>query len=174
MLLATMFGMHPFLKKLFADAAYQGSGFHKGLARVLPHLETEIVRRSDQMKGFEALPKRWIVERTIAWLNRCRRLSKDWENLNRKGLAFLRLASILHSFRSMNRIEARRRKARPLRLRFSQSFASRRQRLSQAMVRSTIQRFGRTANPWTRSARLTISVSMCGSTRARVWWKARP
>ena len=57
MLLATMFGMHPFLKKLFADAAYQGVGFHQGLARVLPHLETEIVRRSDQMKGFEALPK---------------------------------------------------------------------------------------------------------------------
>jgi transposase len=38
------------------------------------------------------LPKRWIVERTIAWLNRCRRLAKDWENLNRKALAFLRLA----------------------------------------------------------------------------------
>jgi transposase len=40
------------------------------------------------------LPKRWIVERTIARLNRCRRLAKDWENLNRKALAFLRLASI--------------------------------------------------------------------------------
>jgi transposase len=40
------------------------------------------------------LPKRRIVERTIACLNRCRRLAKDWENLNRKGLAFLRLASI--------------------------------------------------------------------------------
>jgi transposase len=35
----------------------------------------------------------WIVERTIAWLNRCRRLAKDWENFNRKALAFLRLAS---------------------------------------------------------------------------------
>jgi transposase len=35
-----------------------------------------------------------FVERTIAWLNRCRRLAKDWENLNRKALAFLRLASI--------------------------------------------------------------------------------
>jgi transposase len=44
--------------------------------------------------GFAVLPKRWIVERTIAWLNRCRRLAKDWEILNRKGLAFLRLASI--------------------------------------------------------------------------------
>ena len=94
MLLATMFGMHPFLKKLFADAAYQGPGFYNGLARVLPHLETEIVKRSDQVKGFAVLPRRWIVERTIAWLNRCRRLAKDWENLNRKALAFLRLASI--------------------------------------------------------------------------------
>jgi transposase len=52
------------------------------------------VKRSDQVSGFVVLPKRWIVERTIAWLNRCRRLAKDWENLNRKALAFLRLASI--------------------------------------------------------------------------------
>ena len=44
--------------------------------------------------GFVDLPKRWIVERTVAWLNRCRRLAKDWENLNRKALSFLRLASI--------------------------------------------------------------------------------
>ena len=94
MLLATMFGLHPFLKRLFADAAYQGPQFRNSLASVLPHLETEIVRRSDQAKGFVVLPRRWIVERTIAWLNRCRRLAKDWENLNRKGLAFLRLASI--------------------------------------------------------------------------------
>jgi hypothetical protein len=49
MLLATMFGMQPFLKKLFADAAYQGPGFHNDLACVLPHLETEIVKRSDQV-----------------------------------------------------------------------------------------------------------------------------
>jgi transposase len=94
LLLATLFGMYPFLKKLFADAAYQGPGFDKTLAKVLPHLETEIVRRSDHANGFVVLPKRWIVERTIAWLNRCRRLAKDWENLNRKALAFLCLASI--------------------------------------------------------------------------------
>src|SRR5712672_660372 len=94
LLLATLFGTYPFLKKLFADAAYQGPGFDKALAKVLPHLETEIVRRSDHANGFVVLPKRWIVERTIAWLNRCRRLAKDWENLNRKALAFLRLASI--------------------------------------------------------------------------------
>ena len=94
LLLATLFGMHPFLKKLFADGGYQGPVFQKALAKILPQLKTEIVKRSDQVKGFVALPKRWIVERTLAWLNRCRRLAKDWENLNRKGLAFLRLASI--------------------------------------------------------------------------------
>jgi len=94
LLLATLFGMHPFLTKLFADAGYQGPKFQNALARILPRLEADIVKRSDHVKGFAVLPKRWIVERTIAWLNRCRRLAKDWENLNRKGLAFLRLASI--------------------------------------------------------------------------------
>ncbi len=93
-LLATLFGMFPFLKKLFADSAYAGPIFHDAVANILPHLETEIVRRSDQAKGFVVLPRRWIVERTIAWLNRCRRLAKDWENLNRNALAFLKLASI--------------------------------------------------------------------------------
>ena len=93
-LLATLFGQFPFLEKLFADSAYQGPIFGNALAKILPCLETEIVKRSDQAKGFVQLPKRWIVERTIAWLNRCRRLAKDWENLNRNALAFLKLASI--------------------------------------------------------------------------------
>src|ERR1700680_822325 len=79
MLLATLFGMFPFLEKLFADSAYEGPIFHTALAAILPSLKTEIVKRSDQAKGFVVLPKRWIVERSIAWLNRCRRLAKDWE-----------------------------------------------------------------------------------------------
>ena len=54
----------------------------------LPALVADLVRRQ------VTVPKRWIVERTIAWLNRCRRLAKDWENLNRNALAFLKLASI--------------------------------------------------------------------------------
>ena len=93
-LLATLFGPFPFLAKLFADSAYAGSIFHTGARQVLPNLGTEIVKRSDRAKGFVPLPRRWIVEGTIAWLNRCRRLAKDWENLNRNALAFLRLASI--------------------------------------------------------------------------------
>src|SRR4029434_11178733 len=74
LLLATLFGMYPFLKKLFADGGYQGPDFQKALAKILPQLETEIVKRSDRTKGFVVLPRRWVVERTFAWLNRCRRL----------------------------------------------------------------------------------------------------
>jgi putative transposase len=91
-LLATLFGQFPFLAKMFADSAYAGSIFDAALAKVLPNLE--IVKRSDRARGLVPLPRRWIVERTIAWLNRCRRLAKDWENLNRNALAFLKLASI--------------------------------------------------------------------------------
>jgi transposase len=93
-LLATLFGLFPLLRKLFADSAYDGPVFHGTLASILPCLETEIVKRSDQVKGFVVLPKRWIVERTIAWINRCRRLAKDWECVNHNALAFLKLASI--------------------------------------------------------------------------------
>ena len=94
LLLATLFGTYPFLKNLFADGGYQGAEFRKALAKILPHLETEVVKRSDHAKGFVVLPSRWVVELTIPWLNRWRRLANDWENLNRKALAFLRLASI--------------------------------------------------------------------------------
>ena len=94
LLIATLFGLFPFLRKLYADGGYQGPVFQRALKRVMRQVNLEIVKRSDHAKGFEVLPRRWIVERTIGWLNRCRRLAKDWENLNRKALAFLRLASI--------------------------------------------------------------------------------
>jgi transposase len=44
---------------------------------VLSQVKVEIVKRSDQAKGLVVLPKRWVVERTLAWPNRCRRLAKD-------------------------------------------------------------------------------------------------
>jgi transposase len=94
LLLATLFGLFPFLRKLYADGGYQGPKFQRAVKRALRRVRLEIVKRADAAKGFVVLPKRWIVERTIGWLNRCRRLAKDWENLNRKALAFLRLASI--------------------------------------------------------------------------------
>ena len=94
LVLSSLFEMYPFLLKLFADAGYQGSKFRQAVAWLLPQLSIEIVKRSNQVKGFVVLPKRWVVERTLAWLGRCRRLAKDFENLNRNSLAFLRLASI--------------------------------------------------------------------------------
>ncbi len=81
LLMASLFGLYPFLLKLYADGGYQGPRFQSGLREVLARVEVDIVKRSDQAKGFAVLPKRWIVERTFAWLNRCRRLAKDWENL---------------------------------------------------------------------------------------------
>ena len=94
LLLSTLFGQFPSLRKLFADSAYTGPIFQDGIANTMPSLVIEIVRRSDHAKGFVVEPMRWIVERTIGWLGRCRRLAKDWENRNHNALAFLRLASI--------------------------------------------------------------------------------
>jgi transposase len=93
LLMATMFGMFPFLLKLYADSGYQGPKFQSGLRRVCRQINVEIVKRSDAGK-FVVLPKRWLVERTIVWLNRCRRLAKDWERMNENALAFLRWTSV--------------------------------------------------------------------------------
>ena len=60
LVMSTLFGMFPFLKTLFADSGYQRPKFAKALAKVLPHLDIEIVKRSDQVSGFVVLPKRWI------------------------------------------------------------------------------------------------------------------
>lgn len=54
----------------------------------------EIVKRSDAAKGFELLPRRWVVERTIAWLNRNRRLAKDFEATVESAVARIFIASV--------------------------------------------------------------------------------
>ena len=94
LVMASLFGLFPFLLKLYADGGYQGPIFQRALNKAMARVNLEIVKRPDQAKAFVVLPKRWIVERTFAWLGRCRRLAKDWENLNCKARAFLRLASI--------------------------------------------------------------------------------
>jgi len=98
LLMATLFGMYPFLLRLYADSGYQGPKFQQELKRICREVNVQIVRRSDAGK-FVVLPKRWIpacagTSRTIAWLNRCRRLGKDWQCLNRSALAFRRWASV--------------------------------------------------------------------------------
>jgi transposase len=94
MLMATLFGLYPFLLKLYADGGYQGPQFQRAMHAVIAQIDVEIVKRSDKAHGFIVLPKRWVVERTLAWLGRCRRLAKDWECLNRRARGFLLLASI--------------------------------------------------------------------------------
>lgn len=92
--MAALFGMYPFLLKLYADGGYQGPLFRAAVKKLMKQVNVEIVKRSGAVRGFVVLPKRWVVERTFAWFGRWRRRAKDWECLNRKGLAFLRLASI--------------------------------------------------------------------------------
>ena len=65
--MATLFGLYPFLLKLYADGGYQGPRFQAGLRRACRRITIEIVKRSDQAnaataKGFIVLPKRWIVD----------------------------------------------------------------------------------------------------------------
>ena len=82
MMLNTLFGRFPFLTKLFADGGYQGPVFAGTVTRAMPGLSVEIVKRSDAARGFEVLPKRWVVERSFAWAARFRRLARDYERLS--------------------------------------------------------------------------------------------
>jgi transposase len=83
----------PTLKHIFADGGYAGDKLACALDRIDgPALE--IIKRSDQKKGFVLLPRRWVVERTFAWLGRCRRLGKDWETSIESSTAWLLIASI--------------------------------------------------------------------------------
>jgi len=82
----------PFIERIFADANYQGSKLATALTRT-GTWTIEVVKR-DELHRFVVLPKRWIVERTLAWISRYRRLAKDFERHARKAAAFVRLAMI--------------------------------------------------------------------------------
>ncbi len=92
--------LFPFVEVIFADGGYQGDATRKAVART-GCWRLEIVKRNQA--GFEPLPKRWIVERTFAWLGRCRRLAKDFENLTVNALAFLCLGMIRLMLRRLGR-----------------------------------------------------------------------
>jgi len=83
----------PWLRHVFADAAYSGQKLEAALAS-LGQWTLEIVHRSEFAKGFTLLPRRWVVERTIAWLNRNRRLAKDFEATVESAYAWLMIASV--------------------------------------------------------------------------------
>ena len=83
----------PWLRHVFADGGYAGPKLRGALARI-DEWTIQIVRRSDTAKGFEVLPRRWVVERTFAWLGRCRRLAKDREKSLASAEAWINISHI--------------------------------------------------------------------------------
>ena len=83
----------PRLRHVFADAAYAGPKLSGDLEEI-GAWTVEIIKRSQGAQGFEVLPRRWVVERTFAWLNRCRRLAKDWEKSIASAQAWILVAHI--------------------------------------------------------------------------------
>jgi transposase len=94
---------YPSLARCFADGGYAGQKLETAIAH-LDRLAIEIIKRSD-IPGFVVLPRRWVVERTIAWLNRCRRLAKDWEASTASSEAWLVIASIRRMTRRIAKLE---------------------------------------------------------------------
>ena len=80
-------------RHMFADGGYAGPKL-RGVLVSLGRWTIQIVKRSDTAQGFEVLPRRWVVERTFAWLGRCRRLAKDWEKSIESAEAWLLIAHI--------------------------------------------------------------------------------
>jgi putative transposase len=92
LVLEKLSGMFGRLRLIWADGGYAGQLID--WAGTLRSWTLEIVRRCDGLAGFKVLPKRWIVERTFAWLGRYRRHSKDYEMLPESSEAMIRLSMI--------------------------------------------------------------------------------
>ena len=93
---------YPTLAHLFADGGYAGEKLEMAL-RDINGPTIEIVKRPDGVKGFVVIARRWVVERTFAWLGRCRRLAKDWEATIASSDAWLLVASIRRTVRLIAR-----------------------------------------------------------------------
>jgi transposase len=96
--------LYPWLRHVFADAAYSGAKLDTALKKI-GRWTIEVIKRSDAASGFVVLPRRWVVERTFAWLNRNRRLAKDFETTLESALAWLFLASVKLLVRRLGRIQ---------------------------------------------------------------------
>jgi putative transposase len=83
----------PWLRHVFADGGYAGDKLTTALTKI-GDWTIEIIKRSDRANGFVVLPRRWVVERTFAWLNRNRRLAKDFERSIASATAWLFMASV--------------------------------------------------------------------------------
>ncbi len=90
---ASIRSRYPWLRHIFADGGYAGTKLRAAL-KGHGSWTFEIVKRSDIAKGFVLLPRRWVVERTFAWLGRCRRLAKDFEATIASAVAWVLVAHI--------------------------------------------------------------------------------
>ena len=91
--LSSIRALYPWLRHVFADGGYAGDKLRNAL-RKLGRWTIEIIKRSDQAIGFAVLSRRWVVERTFAWLGRCRRLAKDFEATIASAVAWVFVAHI--------------------------------------------------------------------------------
>ena len=92
LVLAKLLGRFPRLQLIWADAGY--SGRLVAWAWATGGWLLTVVKRKPNSHHFEVLPRRWVVERTLAWLNRCRRLSKDYEERTESSETWVHIAMI--------------------------------------------------------------------------------
>ncbi len=91
-------GSFPFIEKVFADNGYAGKKVAEATV-----IAVEIVRKNPDQVGFAVQPRRWVVERFFAWINRNRRLAKDFEATIDSARAFLYAASVMLLVRRLAR-----------------------------------------------------------------------
>jgi transposase len=95
--------LFPWLRHLFADSAYSGDELVQTLGQ-FGQWSIEIIKRIAGTVGFVVLPRRWVVERTLAWLNRNRRLAKDFEASTASAQTWVYIASVQLIVRRMARL----------------------------------------------------------------------
>lgn len=82
------------LRKLWVDGGYTGQTFADWVKQLRPKLEVKVVKRSDSVQGFSVLPRRWVVERTFAWLMHHRRLVRDHERTETSAAAWIYIVMV--------------------------------------------------------------------------------
>jgi transposase len=93
-LLQGVLGWFTWLRRLWVDGGYSGEAFAQWVQGIRPKLAVEVVKRSDAARGFQVLPRRWVVERTFGWLMRQRRLVRDYETTETSAAAWVYIAMI--------------------------------------------------------------------------------
>ena len=94
----------PTVEHIYADGGYAGDQLNAAVLNMEASPTIEIVRRPNQATGFVVIARRWVVERTFAWLGRCRRLAKDWEKTIQSSESWLLIAAIRRTTRYIARV----------------------------------------------------------------------